>query len=169
MFSTQANNVCLSYNIFYYYYYLICVDLDWVNRCRWCPNTEEHLIYVKYDYNLLNILDAQKGVLTLKNPILLEKTDDGGKFHMLIPSASISFYQILVFYFELLNNLFALLDWTKWIDPCQANSNLLATGGSSKKINVYDKRNSQIVKTFEDIHSGKQIYLLLRHQNYYIT
>ena len=33
-------------------------------------------IYVKYDRCLLNILDAQKGVLTLKNPILLENIED---------------------------------------------------------------------------------------------
>ena len=63
-----------------------------------------------------------------------------------------------MFYLETSNNLSALLETTYCIDPCQANSNLLATGGESKKINVYDKRNSQIVKTFEDIHSRKQIY-----------
>ena len=29
LFSTQANNICLSYNIFYYYC-LICINLDWL-------------------------------------------------------------------------------------------------------------------------------------------
>ena len=56
----------------FYYYCLTCINLGWNNRCRWCPNAEEYLVYVKYDRNLLNILDAQKGVLTLKKPILLE-------------------------------------------------------------------------------------------------
>ena len=72
LYLTQANDIYLSYNVFYYYY-LTCMNLDWYNRCRWCPNAEEHLVYVKYDLWLLNILDAQKGVLTLKNPIPLEE------------------------------------------------------------------------------------------------
>ena len=50
-------------------------NLGSTNRCRWIPNSEEHLVYVKYDRSLLNILDAQKGILTLKTPILLENTE----------------------------------------------------------------------------------------------
>ena len=67
----------LSYFDFYYYHSLTYINLGFTNRCRWVPNSEEHLIYVKYDGSSLNILDAQKGILTLKNPVLLEKTKDG--------------------------------------------------------------------------------------------
>ena len=119
-----------------------------VSKCRRTSSLRE------YDRSLLNILDAQKGVLTLKNPILLEDTEDR-KLHNFC--FSISLLDLLVLS-ETSDNSSALLDPAYWIDPCQANSNLLATGGHSKKINVYDKRNSQIVKTFEDIHSRKQIY-----------
>ena len=108
--------------------------------------SEEHLVYVKYDGSLLNILDAQKGILTLKNPILLENTKNGKLDNFCFYISLLNFCILS----ETSNSLFALLDTTYWIDPSQANPNLLATGGTSKKINVYDKRNSQIIKTFED-------------------
>ena len=116
-------------------------------------------------------MDAQKGVLTLKNPILLED-DEYGKLDNFCFYISLLILSVLS---STSHNLFSLLDITYWIDPCQANSNLLATGGSSKTINVYDKRNSQIVKTFEDIHSGKQIWIpcfgiriIILHVTHYI-
>ena len=68
-------------------FYLISIILDHCHRCRWIPNLEEHLIYVNYDSCVLNILDTQKGVLTLKNPIFLEKREDWGNllFYALRP------------------------------------------------------------------------------------
>ena len=56
---------------------------------------------------------------------------------------------------------FFFLEYTYSIDPCQTNSNLLATGGGSQRINIYDKRNSQIVKRFEDMHYCKRILSLV--------
>ncbi len=47
------------------------------------------------------------------------------------------------------------LDRTNWIDICQSNGNLLASGGQDKAIKIFDKRESKIVETFDDIHSGK--------------
>lgn len=46
---------------------------------------------------------------------------------------------------------------TYWIDVCQNNGNLLATGGWEKNIKIFDKRELKIVKTFEGIHSGNII------------
>ena len=57
--------------------YFNYIHLGSTNRCRWIPNSEEYLIYVKYQLRILNILDVQKGILTLKNPIFLEETKDG--------------------------------------------------------------------------------------------
>ena len=42
----------------------------------------------------------------------------------------------------------SLLDYTFWIDVHPIDSNLLASGGNSKKINIYDKRCLKIVGTF---------------------
>ena len=70
----------VSHNCHFHYYCLICFVLDTYNRCRWIPNSEEPLIYVKYDNNRLNILDAQKGTLTLKKSVLLEKEDHRNSF-----------------------------------------------------------------------------------------
>ncbi len=55
---------------------------------------------------------------------------------------------------------------TYWIDVCQSNANLLASCGTDRIIRIFDKRESKIVKTFEDIHSGKEfnsILLLFRY------
>ena len=46
--------------------------LDSVGRCRWNPNPDEPLIFVKYDFRHLNILDAVKKALILKGPIQIE-------------------------------------------------------------------------------------------------
>ena len=43
---------------------------------------------------------------------------------------------------------------THWIDVCQGNGNLLATGGEENNIKIFDKRESKIIKTFDDIHTG---------------
>ena len=38
---------------------------------------------------------------------------------------------------------------------CPTNANLLASGGSDKSIKIYDRRESQIIKTYDGIHHGK--------------
>lgn len=50
------------------------------------------------------------------------------------------------------------------IDVCQNDGNLLVAAGSEKHIKIYDRRESQIVRTFEEVHSGKKhaYYLPLR-------
>ncbi len=48
-----------------------------------------------------------------------------------------------------------LTGWTFWIDVCQSNGNLLASGGGDKVIKIFDKRESKIVQTFEGVHSSK--------------
>ena len=49
----------------------------------------------------------------------------------------------------------ALLVTTYWIDVCQSNGNLLASGGEDHNVKVFDKREVKIVRTFDDIHYGR--------------
>ena len=42
-----------------------------------------------------------------------------------------------------------------WIDVCPNNENLLAAGGTSESIKIFDKRESKIIKTYENTHSGQ--------------
>jgi WD40 repeat protein len=51
-----------------------------------------------------------------------------------------------------------------WIDVCQSNGNLLASGGDDKAIKIFDKRESKIVKTFQGIHSGKEFHSCCHRQ-----
>lgn len=48
-----------------------------------------------------------------------------------------------------------LLAPTYWIDVCQNNGNLLALDSDRKKLNIIDKRESKVVRTFDGIHLGK--------------
>ena len=47
-------------------------SLDYAGRCRWSTNTGESLLFVKYDDNILNILDVDKQVFILKEPVQLD-------------------------------------------------------------------------------------------------
>ncbi len=47
------------------------------------------------------------------------------------------------------------------IDVCQSNSNLLVSGGEEETIKIFDKRQSKIVKIFEDVHSSKDFHSVL--------
>ena len=49
---------------------------------------------------------------------------------------------------------------TIWIDICQSNGNLLATGGGDQNVKIFDKRESKIVKTFDGIHSSKILWFV---------
>lgn len=45
---------------------------------------------------------------------------------------------------------------TRWIDVCQNNPNLLASGGEEFNVKIFDRRESKIVEIFEKIHSGRR-------------
>lgn len=47
-----------------------------------------------------------------------------------------------------------------WIDVCQSNGNLLASGGWDADVRIIDKRASKIVKTFEGLNYGKFLIFL---------
>ena len=47
-------------------------SLDDCSRCRWSTNPDEPLLFVKYDWSLLNILDTEKKALILKSPVEIE-------------------------------------------------------------------------------------------------
>ena len=48
---------------------------------------------------------------------------------------------------------------TYWIDVCQNDGNLLVSSGWDKNIKIFDKRESKIIKTFDDVHSSKNLVL----------
>lgn len=47
------------------------------------------------------------------------------------------------------------IGWTRWIDVCPTNGNLIATGGSDKQVKIYDHREINVIKKIEGIHTGK--------------
>lgn len=47
--------------------------LDDSGRCRWSTNSGEPILFTKYENNRLNILDIEKKVSLLKEPIQFEK------------------------------------------------------------------------------------------------
>jgi WD40 repeat protein len=51
-----------------------------------------------------------------------------------------------------------VVGWTYWIDVSQSNGNLLVSGGDDTIIKIFDKRESKIVKTFEGVHSRKELH-----------
>lgn len=54
---------------------MICCCLDNVARCRWTPNRGEPLLYIKYNWNLLNFLDMEKKTLLLRSGRRLDEDD----------------------------------------------------------------------------------------------
>ena len=116
-----------------FYDYLV----DMYGCCRWSPNIGEPLLFTKYNHNKLNILDVEKRGLTLNVPI---QTERRGKRVLYI---FISFFNPFKGYY------------TYWIDVCPNDGNLLVAVGEDKNIKVYDKRVSEIVQTFESLHSSK--------------
>lgn len=65
----------------------------------------------------------------------------------------------IIFIINFLYHTNPLLDTTWWIDVCQSNENLLASGGKDKNVKVFDKRESKIVQTFDGIHSSIEVFL----------
>ncbi len=60
---------------------------------------------------------------------------------------------------------------TYCIDVCQSDGNLLVLGGTDKNVKIFDKRQSDIVKTFEDVHSGKEFHSIVHitHCSVFLT
>ena len=57
------------------------------------------------------------------------------------------------------------LDVTQWIDVCQSDGNMLATGGKDENVKIFDKREYKIVQTFDGIHPGN-IFCLINFFNF---
>lgn len=47
-----------------------------------------------------------------------------------------------------------------WMDVCPNEGNLIAFGGTDRAAKIFDRRKSQVVKTFRGLHSGKYSQLL---------
>ena len=47
-----------------------------------------------------------------------------------------------------------------WIDVCQNDGNLLASAGEDHNIKIYDRRASKIIQTFNEIHTGKNYFII---------
>ena len=103
------------------------------NRCRWSSKSSEPFLFVKYDKNKLNIIDAEKQDLILNKPLEFEDCK------------SLRTYIHLLIIHE---------DWILGIDACPTDGNLLALAGARKLIYLYDKRQSEIVNTFKSVQSG---------------
>ena len=60
------------------------------------------------------------------------------------------------------NVYFWAVSATSWIDVCQSNGNLVASGGNDQLVKIFDKRESKIVRTFGGIHESNIFYLFNR-------
>ena len=47
-----------------------------------------------------------------------------------------------------------LLGFTICIDVCSNNGNLLVSGGRDQRVRIFDKRESKIVRIFDEMHKG---------------
>lgn len=109
------------------------------NRLRWNTNADESLLFIRYGMNKLNVLDVEKQKLLQKNPVQLDQSNPINHSTLIfknICNASSS-------------------DFTIWIDVCQVDGNLLASCGQDEHVKVFDRRESRIVKIFQNIHTGK--------------
>ena len=53
------------------------------------------------------------------------------------------------------------VEYTCWIDVCQSNGNLLASGGDDMNVKIFGKRESKIVRTLDGIHTGNIFICLI--------
>lgn len=67
------------------YYFYFTKNIDPFGRCRWSLNVEEHILFMKWYTNRLNILDVEKKELTLKSNFELDRR---GKRQTISPSVS---------------------------------------------------------------------------------
>ena len=54
---------------------MMSIILVWENRCRWSADSSQELVYVKYRRSFLNLLDVNKGIFALKDPVRLEREE----------------------------------------------------------------------------------------------
>lgn len=57
---------------------------------------------------------------------------------------------------------------TYWIDVGQSNENLLVAGGTDFNVKIFDKRQSKVLRAYDDIHSSTELICLTlcQQQNY---
>lgn len=55
------------------------------------------------------------------------------------------------------------------MDVCQNDGNLISSGGADKRVKIYDRRESKIVKTFAEIELSKKFYALFSINNKYFA
>ena len=75
----HADSIIIYSDIKFCWFYDYFLDL--YERCKWSTNTDEPLLFVKYDMRYLNILDVEKKTLALKDPIQM----DLGKWGYFLP------------------------------------------------------------------------------------
>ena len=90
---------------------ILIYNLDKYTRCRWSSNADDPSLFVKYDRNKLNILDAEKQAQILNIPFACD---------------GCNFIEIVV---ALINPLQTSEAWIFWIDVCPIHENLLALAG----------------------------------------
>lgn len=71
-YKTDQKSSCKQPTLFYVTTYFHNVNLGYYSRCRWNPIEGNNLIAIKYNYQLLNLLDAEKQIPTLKISLELE-------------------------------------------------------------------------------------------------
>lgn len=55
---------------------------------------------------------------------------------------------------------------TNWIDVCPSDGNLLAAGGESKDIKIYDRRQSSLAKILKPLHTSKDYRFFITSGNF---
>ena len=132
-------------------------SLESPNRCRWTTHSDEPLLFVKRDEGFLDILDVERKDFILKEPIQM---DEGMRiswlfdyfFFSLDLSNQVRSHLLILLVITLSLTEFLLpSDFTFWIDVCQSNGNLLASGGDDYQVKIFDKREANIVQTFESV------------------
>mgnify|MGYP006950864873 CR=1 FL=1 len=127
--------------------------LDLWSRCRFSKSSAGPILFVKYDYKLLNTLDIEKQVLNLKEPIA---TDQGCNYiYLLLLNVGGNWF-LLSWIWNLILLLSFFLGITYWIDVSPTNENLLATCGRDLNLKIYDQRFAKIVQVFGTVSSSKE-------------
>ena len=136
-------------------------SLDPWNHCRWSTNPDEPLLFVKYDLKLLDILDIEKKALILKSSLKIDQKSKNNRALFLVfffqLEKKIKFIILFLnwcFLWFLLDLIFTFLECTYWVDVCQSDGNMLASGGTDGQVKIFDKRESKIVQTFDGIHTS---------------
>ena len=126
------------------------------NRCRWSTSPGEPLLFLKYNASKLIILDAEKQVSILKEPIMLSRSNECPFFNDLLGENSLGFVLSYIYplLFAHLTNLYlSPVVPTYWIDVCPVDGNLLATSQNGY-VKLFDNWVAEVVRTIY-YHQGK--------------